>query len=139
MPGSARIEPSTSLSPARSGSAAKPWAEHLPSQAVEQLPESCPRGIWGFTAAQHSQWAAKEKREPSPHILVPAQPANSAAALPLPALKCFSAAAAGGWPCHQWGHKSRTLLCFFLQGIPLPRSPDSLCPMDEGGIGDPGS
>lgn len=63
-----------------------------------QLPESCQRGIWVFAAAQHSQCAAKEKREPSPHILVPARPRNCAGPLQLPALKCLSAAEAGGCP-----------------------------------------
>lgn len=96
-----------------------------------QLPESCQRGIWVFTAAQHSQCAAKEKREPSPHISVPAQPTNCAGPLQLPALKHFSAAEARrvshssghSW----WRHKSRALFCCFLQGSLLPCSSDRLC------------
>lgn len=78
-----------------------------------------------------AQCAAKEKREPSPHISVPAQPMNCAGPLQLPALKHFSAAEARrvshssrhSW----WRHKSRALLCCFLQGSLLPCSSGRLC------------
>lgn len=98
-----------------------------------QLPESCQRGIWVFTAAQHSQCAAKEKREPSPHILVPAQPSRSTPApCPETSLCCSSRRVP-----HSSGH--RETKAGHCSAAPCRASPamfpqQPLSPLDEAGM-----
>lgn len=108
----------------------------VPSPAEHHLQaREWPQRRFGYLQQPSTHNVQPRKQSgPPPCFLLPAWPSYHAGPVQLPALNCCFSAGEAKRNVHLAGHherrhKSRVLLCCSWQDVPLPSSPDCLCPL----------